>query len=473
MSPNTRKTKAMPATYPDFGKIQPQAIDMEEAVLGAIMLEKDALLIVIEILKPEYFYREAHQKIFSSIVELTKRNSPADLFSVSEELRAHNELDSIGGPMYVTTLTSKVVSAANVEYHASIVAQKFFQREMIRIGTDILTKAFDDTYDIADLLESAELTLLEISGRVARKKPMRLGIIVDQVLDEISKIKAGELKIIGVPSGLVALDRCTGGLRKQELTIVAARPSMGKTSYCLQIGMNAARMGYPVAFFSLEMGNSDLARRCISGSSGKSNIDLLNGNCDLDHLCKATEELVSMPLYIDETSSISIVELRAKIRRLILEHGIKLVIIDYLQLMSGTGDSREQEVASISRGLKAIAKDFDIPVMAAAQLNRKVEATGDKKPNLSDLRESGAIEQDADIVQLIYRPEKYGLSTAEICGETINTKGVFAVIIGKNRNGPVGEIKFRCTPSLSRIYEENEIQSNLRTFDEEPPFAQN
>ena len=476
MNSNHKTRKGTSSTLiPDMGKVPPQAMDMEEAVLGAMLLEKDAVLKVIEILKPESFYRESHQKIFKTMIELAKRNHPVDLFTVSEDLRAHNELDSIGGPLYITQLSSKIVSAANVEYHASIIAQKYIQRELIRMSLELQNRAFDDTYDITDLLEYAEVNLLEVSGKIFRKKATRIGIIVDRVIDTIAKIKNGEIKLVGVPSGFTMLDRATAGFKKQELTIIAGRPSMGKTALAAQIAKNAALMKNPVAFFSLEMSEDELGRRYLSGSSGRTNIELLNGKCDLDQLCTSSQELVSLPIYIDDTSAISLVELRAKVRRMILEYGIKLVIVDYLGLMRGEGDTREQEVSSISRGLKSIAKDLDIPVVALSQLNRRLESSVDKRPTLSDLRDSGSIEQDADIVHFVYRPEKYGIESLD----GVSTKGLMLVIIGKNRNGPIGDIRVKCSPSLSRIFDENEedpsgseipIMPN-KSFDEEPPFA--
>jgi len=462
---------------PDFGKTPPQAIDMEEAVIGAIMLEKEALTSVIDFLKPESFYKEAHQKIFTAILDLNQRTHPTDLFSVTEYLRAHNELDAVGGPVYITSLTSKVVSAVNIEYHGRIVAQRFMQREVIRISAQLQTMAFDDTYDVTELLDFGEMSLMEVSGKISKKKAVRLGKIVDGVYNDIEKIQNGEMKLVGVPTGFSNIDRMTGGLRKGDYIIIAGRPSTGKTAFGCQIAKNAAEFGYPVGIFSCEMSSESLGTRYLSGTSGRSNIELINGNCDLLEVIQRSEGLQSLDLYIDDTSAISVVELRAKVRRMITEFGIKLVLVDYLQLMTGEGNNREQQVAYISRGLKAIAKDMGIPVIALSQLNRSVEARADKKPSLADLRESGAIEQDADIVMFSFPPAKYGI----LDFNGLNSRGIFVSIIAKNRNGPVGEVALRHNDPFSIIYQEDDIDSVKeevfppvkypRNFDE-PKFLQ-
>jgi len=470
--------------YPDLGRVPPQALDLEEAVLGALMIDREAYSTVMDFLKPGHFYRESHQRIYDAIGEIFKRNNPIDLLTVTEELRSKNELENAGGPVYITQLTSKVVSAANVEYHARIISQKYIQREVIRISAEWQSRAFDNANDVSELLGFAEMSLLEISGKVFKKKAIKLGKLIDKEIENISKIQNGEVKLIGIPTGFTLIDRTTAGFKKGELTIIAGRPSMGKTAFAIQIAKNAAALGYPVAFFSLEMGDNQVALRYLSGASGKSNIELLNGKCDLQQLCTMSEDLVNLPVFIDDTASITAVELRAKTRRMIIESNIKLVIVDYLQLMSGEGDTREQEVSSISRGLKAIAKDLDIPIIALSQLNREVESRADKKPALADLRESGAIEQDADIVQFVYRPGKYGFKDYELEGRCIDTNGLIIIITGKNRNGPIGEIKLRHNPSLTKIFDEEVdlheftsdskgIISPNKNFDKEPPFWEN
>ena len=451
-------------TIPDFGKVPPQCNDMEEAVLSAIMIDGNSIFEIVDILKPESFYREAHQKIYSASIELVKRNFPTDIFSVTEELRAHGQLDSVGGPIYLTQLSSKVISTANVEYHARIVAQKHIQRELIRISTELQTRSFDDTYDIAELMEYAEMSLLELSGSVYKKRPKKLSQILDNVITIIGKVISGEIKLIGVPSGFTSLDRATGGFKNGDFIIIACRPSVGKTSLAVQIAKNAAALKYPTAIFSCEMSEDELVIRCLSGSSGRSNVELINGRCDLDQVIKSSESLNQLPLYIDDTSGISVIELKAKARRLIMEHGIKMIIVDYLQLMTGSEDlgSREQEVSSISRGLKGIAKDLNIPVIGLSQLNRLIETRSDKKPKLSDLRESGAIEQDADIVIFPHRPEIYGDKTVLINDIEEPAKGLMLLILAKNRNGIANiELKLKCNESLTNIYEEDEFKANI------------
>ena len=465
MKQNSDK-KYVPLVLPDFGKVPPQSNDMEEAVLGSIMVDKEAIYNVIDFLKPESFYREAHQKIFNSICELNKKGFPVDLVSVTENLRADNELESTGGPVYLTKLTTKIVSTSNIEYHARIILQKYLQRELIRISTEVQTRAFDDTYDIAELLEYAESSLMELSGTVHKKKPTKLIRIIDNVVEVIKKIISGEVKLVGVPSGFTSLDRATGGFKNGEFTIIACRPSIGKTALALIIARNAGRLKYPVAIFSCEMSNDELGRRYLSGGSGYTNTELINGKCDIDKIIRSSYSL-DLPIYIDDTAGISVIELKAKARRLIVESGIKMVIVDYLQLMSGDGKTREQEESMISRGLKSVAKDLDIPVIGLSQLNRRLENTTDKKPNLSDLRESGAIEQDADIVIFPHRPALYGQSTIFINNVEEDTKGLMLLILAKNRNGVAHiELKLRHNESLTDIYKEDEFKSNS-SFDDE------
>jgi replicative DNA helicase len=447
---------------PDFGKVSPQCNDMEEAVLGAIMVDKDAILSVIDILKPESFYRESHQKIFKAIIDLTKKNFPTDLYSVTEELRSHGELECAGGPLYITQLTSKIISASNIEYHAHIIAQKYMQRELIRISTEVQTRAFDDTYDIAELFEYTETSLMDISNSTYKKRPKKLSNVIGGVIDTIEKIISGEIKLVGVPSGIISLDRATGGFKKGELTIIACRPSVGKTSLACQVAKNASLASNPIAFFSLEMSEEELGRRYLSGMSGRSNTELINGRCNIEQLIESSQKLNKLPLYIDDTPAISIIELKSKTRRLIMEKGVKMIIVDYLQLMKGEGQNREQEVASISRGLKEIAKSLNIAVIGLSQLNRRLENTADKKPNLSDLRESGSIEMDADIVIFPYRPILNGQMTIRINNIEEDTKELMMLILAKNRNGIAHiELKLKHNESLTNIWEEEEFKANI------------
>jgi replicative DNA helicase len=434
-------------TLPDFGKVPPQANDMEEAVLGAVMLEKEAVITILDILKPESFYREAHQKIFKAISDLSSREFPVDLYTVTEELRSHHELDSVGGPVYLTQLTSKVVSAANVDFHARIVAQKYIQRELIRVSTEIQTRSFDDTYDVTELLDYSENALFQIAEGNIKREVAPINVVIKEAIKEIEKAGKSEDALVGTPSGFTKLDRLTSGWQKSELIIIAARPSMGKTAFALSMARNMAiDHGKKVAIFSCEMSSIQLVNRLIIAETDIPGDKIKNGRLSEEEwkqLETRIKKLVQAPIFIDDTPAISIFELRAKCRRLMAQHKLDIVIVDYLQLMSGpeNAGSREQEVSTISRSLKSIAKELNIPILALSQLNRSVEMRGGtKRPLLSDLRESGAIEQDADMVVFIHRQDKFGIPTFE---DGSSTKGIAEIILAKNRNGPVDDVKLR------------------------------
>jgi replicative DNA helicase len=435
------------ATLPDFGKVPPQANDMEEAVLGAIMLEKEAVITTLDILKPESFYKEAHQKIFKTISDLNSREFPVDLYTVTEELRAHNELDSVGGPVYLTQLTSKVVSAANVDYHSRIVAQKYIQRELIRVSTEIQNRSFDDTYDVTELLDFSENALFQIAEGNIKREVAPINIVIKDAIHAIEEAGKREDALVGIPSGFTKLDRLTSGWQKSELIIIAARPSMGKTAFALSMARNmAVDHGRSVAIFSCEMSSIQLVNRLIISETDIPGDKIKNGRLNEEEwkqLDTRIKKLVQAPIFIDDTPAISIFELRAKCRRLKAQHKLDIVIVDYLQLMSGpeNAGSREQEVSNISRSLKSIAKELDVPILALSQLNRSVELRGGtKRPLLSDLRESGAIEQDADMVVFIHRQEKFGITAFE---DGSSTKGIAEIILAKNRNGPVDDVKLK------------------------------
>jgi replicative DNA helicase len=434
-------------TLPDFGKVPPQANDMEEAVLGAIMLEKEAVITILDILKPESFYREAHQKIFKAISDLSAREFPVDLYTVTEELRARHELESVGGPVYLTQLTAKVVSAANVDYHARIVAQKYIQRELIRVSTEIQTRSFDDTYDVTELLDYSENALFQIAEGNIKREVAPINIVIKEAIREIEEAGKREDALVGTPSGFTKLDRLTSGWQKAELVIIAARPSMGKTAFALSMARNMAiEHGKRVAIFSCEMSSVQLVNRLIISETDLPGDKIKNGRLSEEEwkqLDTRIKKLVQAPIFIDDTPAISIFELRAKCRRLMAQHKLDIVIVDYLQLMSGPegSGSREQEVSTISRSLKSIAKELNIPILALSQLNRSVEMRGGtKRPLLSDLRESGAIEQDADMVVFIHRQDKFGIPTFE---DGTSTKGIAEIILAKNRNGPVDDVRVR------------------------------
>jgi replicative DNA helicase len=447
MAKQTRPGKPAPVVLPDFGRVPPQALDMEEAVLGAIMLEKEAVIAILDILKPESFYKDANRKIFKAISDLSAREFPVDLYTVTEELRARNELESVGGPLYLTLLTSKVVSAANVEYHARIVAQKYIQRELIRVATEIQARSFDDSWDVTDLLDFSENELFQIAEGNIKREVAPINIVIKEAIREIEEAGKREDALVGTPSGFTRLDRLTSGWQKSELIIVAARPSMGKTAFALSMARNMAiDHGKRVAIFSCEMSSIQLVNRLIISETDIPGDKIRNGRLNEEEwkqLDTRIKKLVQAPIFIDDTPAISIFELRAKCRRLMAQHKLDIVIVDYLQLMSGpeNAGSREQEVSNISRSLKSIAKELNVPIIALSQLNRSVEMRGGtKRPLLSDLRESGAIEQDADMVVFIHRQEKFGIPTFE---DGSSTRGIAEIILAKNRNGPVDDIRLR------------------------------
>ncbi len=466
-----QRTGAKPVrlSLPDIGRVPPQAIDMEEAVLGALMLEKEAVITVLDILRPESFYKESHQKIFSAIISLTERDLPVDLYTVTEELRATGEIDNAGGPVYLTQLTSKVVSAANVEYHARIVAQKYIQRELIRVSSEIQARSYDDTYDITELLDFSEDAIFQIAEGNIKREVIPVNEVIKEAISEIEAAGKREDALVGIPSGFTKLDRLTSGWQKSELIIIAARPSMGKTAFALTMARNMAiDHGKKVAIFSCEMSAIQLVNRLIIAETEIPAQKIKNGRLTEEewrHLDSRIKKLIQAPIYIDDTPAITITELRAKCRRLMAQHKLDIVIIDYLQLMTGpqNSGSREQEVSNISRSLKSIAKELDVPVIALSQLNRSAELRGGyKKPQLSDLRESGAIEQDADMVVFIHRMDKFGIFTYE---DGTSTKGIADIILAKNRNGPVDEIRLR-------FREEKAIFVDLEDFEFEQGFEQ-
>ncbi len=441
-----------PTPFSGLGKLPPQAIDLEEAVLGALMLEKDALSSVIDILKPEVFYVDKHQKIFHAIHQLFEKSSPVDILTVTAHLRQLGELEMIGGAYYITELTNRVASAANIEFHARIIIQKFIQRELIRISTEVIQSAYEDTTDVLDLLDKAEKNLFEIAQNNLRRDSRKMDDLMHETLKEIEALKDKKDGLTGVPSGFTDLDRMTSGWQKSDLVIIAARPAMGKTAFVLTCARNAAvEFDKPVVVFSLEMSSVQLVNRLISGETEIEQEKIRKGTLEeweWQQIHSKIGRLEQAPLILDDTPALNIFEFRAKCRRLKSQHDIQLIIIDYLQLMHGKsadskgGGNREQEIGSISRALKSVAKELNVPVIALSQLSRAVESRpgGSKKPMLSDLRESGSIEQDADMVLFLYRPEYYGLTEDEN-GQP--TQGVGEVIIAKHRNGETGTVRLK------------------------------
>ncbi len=433
-----------------LGKLPPQAMDLEEAVLGALMLEKDALTAVVDILKPESFYKEAHKVIYGAILDLFTESEPIDLLTVTNQLRKNGQLEMAGGAFFIAELTSKVSSAANIEYHARIVTEQSMKREMISIASEVQREAYEDTTDVFELLDKMEQSLFEISEKNIRKNYSDMRSIMKAAILDLESKKGQKDGLTGVPSGFTALDRVTSGWQKSDLVIIAARPAMGKTAFVLSVLRNAAvDHERPVVIFSLEMSSVQLVNRLISSEAELDSEKIKRGQLadyEWEQLIHKTGKLSKAPLFVDDTPALSILELRAKCRKLKAQHDIQMIVIDYLQLMSGDsksggGGNREQEIASISRALKKIAKELSVPVIALSQLSRAVETRGgDKRPQLSDLRESGAIEQDADMVMFLYRPEYYGITEDEDGG---TTAGVGEVIIAKHRNGSLDTVKLR------------------------------
>lgn len=446
-----------------YGKVPPQAKELEEAVLGAVMLEKSAFDTVIEILKPECFYVDAHQKIFRAMIQLASKSMPIDILTVVEELRKKEELETVGGPYFVTRLTNSVVSAANIETHARIILQKFIQRELIRISGEIIGDAYEDSTDVFDLLDDAEGKLFQITNNHLRKEFNKIDSVLVKTVQRIEEMRTRQDEITGVPSGFPTLDKITYGWQKSDLIILAARPAVGKTAFALNLARNAALNSIrptAVAVFSLEMSAAQLVSRILSAESEILLEKISRGKME-DHemkqlYAKGIQRLAQAPIFIDDTAALNIFELRAKCRRLKNKENLGLIIIDYLQLMSGGGEgkntNREQEISQISRALKQMAKELDVPVIALSQLSRAVETRkeGQKMPQLSDLRESGAIEQDADMVMFIYRPEYYDITSNEL-GE--DNRGETHIKIAKHRNGSLDTVKLKAVLSIQKFVE--------------------
>lgn len=452
----------------ELGKLPPQAVDLEEAVLGALMLEQSAVNTVIDILKPSSFYKDAHARIYEVVMTLFQKGEPIDLLTVTHGLRKAGQLELVGGPLYVSQLTNRVASTANIETHARIIAQKHIQRELIRISGEVIKDAYDETSDVFDLLDKAESNLFQVAQGNIRKNYDKMSVLIKTALDQIETARQNTSGVSGVPSGFVALDRVTSGWQRSDMIVVAARPGMGKTAFVLSMARNmAVEHQIPVAIFSLEMSSVQLVQRLIASETEISAEKLRKGNLEdyeFQQLHQRISRIAEAPIFIDDTPALSVFELRAKCRRLKAQHGIQMVIIDYLQLMTTGGDSksgnREQEISTISRSIKQIAKELDVPVVALSQLSRQVETRGgDKRPLLSDLRESGAIEQDADIVAFIYRAEYYGIDQD---ADGNPTQGTGEIIIAKHRNGALEDVKLRFIAKLAKF-------ANLEGFDYDGP----
>ena len=453
-----RNKKDNNLAIPDIGRIQPQARELEEAILGALMLEKDAYSLVSDILKPESFYDNTHQIIYRAIVSLAIRQAPVDMLTVVEELKKEGELETVGGPVYVAQLTEKVASAAHIEFHARIIAQKYLARELISFSSQITNKAFDETSDVDDLMQEAESKLFEISQGNVKKDVTQINPVIKEALNLLNIAANRPEGLSGLQTGFDSLDKITSGWQNSDLIIIAARPAMGKTAFVLSMAKNmSVAYNFPVALFSLEMSNVQLVNRLIVNTCEIPGEKIKNGRLEpyeWEQLDYKIKELYDAPLFIDDTPSLSVFELRTKARRLVREHGVKIIIIDYLQLMNASGmnyGSREQEVSMISRSLKGLAKELNIPIIALSQLNRGVEGrTGaeGKRPQLSDLRESGAIEQDADMVCFIHRPEYYKIFEDDKGNSLI---GLAESITAKHRNGATADVLLRFKSEFARF----------------------
>jgi replicative DNA helicase len=422
-------------------KLPPQNVEAEQSVLGGILIENDAINKVLEILTPEDFYRDAHRKIYNALINLSVRDEPADLITLTNELRKIDQLDAAGGASYIASLIDSVPTAANIEYYARIVKEKSILRQLIQTSTDIITESYQDRSDVESFLDEAERSIFQISENRVKPSFYPIRDIVKQSFKTLERLYEKKELVTGVPSGFKELDQMTAGFQPSDLIIVAGRPSMGKTALCLNVAQYAAiEKRTPVAVFSLEMSKEQLVIRLLCSEAHVEGTKLRTGflsEGDWPRLTIAAGNLSEAPIFIDDTAALSVLELRAKARRLKADQGLGMVIIDYLQLMKGRArvESRQQEISEISRSLKAVAKELNIPVIAVSQLSRRTEERTGMRPQLSDLRESGAIEQDADLILFLYRDEVYNRA------EDNPNRGKAEVIIGKQRNGPTGKIE--------------------------------
>ena len=455
-NPSARNRAAFESMTDVAGTVPPQAVELEEAVLGALMLERDSIIAVQEYITPAAFYTEEHRLIYQAIESLSAELKPIDLYTVTERLRSRKELKKVGGAAYLAQLTQRVGSAANVEFHAKIIAQKYVQRELIRSATEIQRRSYDEDQDVNDLIGYAESEIFAVAEGHVKRSVQNAKDVLARAMKQIEDASKNTSAFNGVPSGFLSIDRVTLGWQPSDLIIVAARPSMGKTAFVLSMARNmAVDHENGVAFFSLEMSATQLMMRLVVAETGLSSTDIRSGRLTPEqwrYLENKVKPLGKAPLYIDDTPALSVFEFRSKARRLKIHNDIKIIIIDYLQLMTGTKDSkgnREQEVAFISRTLKAIAKELDVPIIALSQLNRSTESRGgSKRPQLSDLRESGAIEQDADIVAFIHRPEYYGFTQTD---DGLPTAGMAEIILAKHRNGAVTDVQLRFLKEQARF----------------------
>ncbi len=452
---------------PNFAHVQPQAVDLERVVLGALMVDSDAFSMVSEILKPETFYEPRHQKIYEAIRNMNMDERPVDIMTLVDELTKMGQIDKVGGADYLMEISSSVASAAHIEYHAHILAQKYMARQLIHYAGDIETQAFDESVDVDELMQHAEGELFTLSQNNMKQDYTQVAPVVKNAVEILQRAASNKGGLTGIPTGYSGLDEMTSGWQASDLVIIAGRPAMGKTSFALSIAKNVAvDYGIPVGFFSLEMNNVQLVNRLISNVCEISGHKILNGQLDpsdWERLDKTIARLSDAPIYVDDTPGLSVFELRTKARRLVREKGVKLIMIDYLQLMNANGmkfGSRQEEVSTISRSLKGLAKELDIPVLALSQLSRNVEnreGLDGKRPQLSDLRESGAIEQDADMVLFVHRPEYYHIYQDE---KGNDLHGMAQIIIAKHRKGSTGDVLLNFRGEFTRFQDPQEAAAS-------------
>lgn len=455
-----------------YGHVMPQATEIEKAVLGALMIDKDAYLEVCDFLRPESFYEPRNQLVYDAIQKLSIEQNPVDVLTVTDMLEKMGKLDEVGGPTYIADLSSRVATSANIEYHAKVVAEKFLARQMVSYVSVIGKKTFDETYDIHDVVQEAESTLFELTQKNMKKDYSALGPIIGRAVDIVEKAHSNTGGLTGISTGFYKLDDMTCGWQDSDLVIIAGRPAMGKTAFALSLAKNIAiDQKIPMAFFSLEMTDVQLANRLMANVCEIEGKKLLSGQLDREDWKRLDKNLTYMteaPLFVDDTEGLSVMELRTKARRLKAEHDIKLIMVDYLQLMTASGmryNNRQEEVSLISRSLKGLAKELNVPVLALSQLNRGVdsrEGPEGKRPQLSDLRESGAIEQDADMVVFLHRPEYYGLYQSE--DGTKDYRGKAEVIISKHRKGATGIVLLDFKGAFTRFENPED-----RSLDNRPP----
>jgi replicative DNA helicase len=447
-------------------KVPPQNLEAESSVLGGILLENEAVNQVLELLRPEDFYRESHRKVFRAIVELSDRSEPVDLITLSDFLKNRGDLEAVGGTAYLASLADFVPTAANISHYARIVREKSILRSLISTATEIATRGYEEQGNVEEFLDSAEKVIFDISEKKIKASFVAVGDMIKDTLKTVEKLYERKEMVTGVPTGYNDLDKLTAGLQPAELIIVAGRPGMGKTAFALNIAANAAFTGAGVAVFSLEMAKEQLVLRMLCSEARVDSSKVRSGYLgerDFPQLAKAAGRLHEAPIYIDDTPAISVLELRAKARRLVRDRSKKigLIIVDYLQLMRGMGtaSNREQEISEISRSLKALAKELSVPVMALSQLNRRVEDRSDRRPMMSDLRESGAIEQDSDVIIFIYRDEVYNKSDE-------SKKGLAEIIVAKQRNGPIDTVTLTFLNVYTRFENYTERDDLEYSYDE-------